>query len=184
MKPVDRPDLLLHPIRGRIMMTLAGRKLTTRQIAALLPDVPPPSLYRHLRLLLDGGALEVAGEEGTGREAQRLYARTEGAGELSRNELETADPEQVMERCSTFLGVVLAQFQASLHVSPRETSRLLHCGAAPLVLPAAQKEAFLADLRALVEQYQEDLRTSGERCVFATVLFPEPPLPVPDRAES
>jgi DNA-binding transcriptional ArsR family regulator len=174
---IARPDLLTHPIRGRIMMTLAGRNLTTRQIAALLPDVPPPSLYRQLRLLLDNGAVQVVGEEGTGRAAQRIYARSERAGELSREQLASATPAEVMEQYSSFLGILLAQFQASLRNDPSRATQLYVCGATPLVLPAARRDDFVAELRALIARYQEGLATSGERAVFATILFPEPALP-------
>jgi DNA-binding transcriptional ArsR family regulator len=180
MKPIVRRELLLHPIRGRIMMTLAGRRLTTRQIATLLPDVPPPTLYRQLRLLLDGGAVQVVGEEGTGRAAQRLYARSEGAGELSREELQGADPAEVMEQYSSFLGVLLAQFQASLHNYPVRASQHYLCGATPVVLPKERRDAFVAELRDLIARYQEGLETSRERSVFATLLFPEPVLPESD----
>src|SRR5580658_3975046 len=45
-------DLLLHPVRLRIIKAFLGeRALTTAQLAAELDDVPPGSLYRHVALL-------------------------------------------------------------------------------------------------------------------------------------
>jgi DNA-binding transcriptional ArsR family regulator len=172
--------MLLHPIRGRIMMILEGRTLTTRQLAALMPDVPPPSIYRHLRILLDGGAVEVAGEQGTGRSAERLYARPDAAGELTQEDLRREGPEARMEHYSAFLGLLLSQIQVSLRRIPlRESSRYI-CAASPIFLPEAQSEAFKAELKELISRYQAPPDTDSDRVTFATLLFPEPPLPQAD----
>ena len=51
-------DLLLHPIRLRVVQAFLGdRALTTAGLRAELPDVPPASLYRHIGRLVDGGVL-------------------------------------------------------------------------------------------------------------------------------
>ena len=55
-----KADLIIHPVRLRILQTLAGEPLTTREIAVHLPEVPESSLYRHLKLLLDGELIVVA----------------------------------------------------------------------------------------------------------------------------
>jgi hypothetical protein len=47
-------DLLLHPVRLRIVQAFLGdRALTTGDLRAELPDVPPASLYRHVALSPD-----------------------------------------------------------------------------------------------------------------------------------
>ncbi|MFG1711091.1 helix-turn-helix domain-containing protein [Nonomuraea sp. M3C6] len=57
-------DLLLHPVRMRILQALFDADpLTTAQLRDRLPDVPPATMYRHIALLTDAGVLEVASEE-------------------------------------------------------------------------------------------------------------------------
>src|SRR5215467_1711411 len=57
-------DLLLHPVRLRIVQAFLGdRALTTSALAGELADVPPASLYRHVAKLVragvhQGGVLE------------------------------------------------------------------------------------------------------------------------------
>ena len=47
-------DLLLHPVRWRIVQAFLGdRTLTTAELHAELSDVPMASLYRHVGLLAD-----------------------------------------------------------------------------------------------------------------------------------
>ena len=50
----SRWDLLLHPVRTRIVAEFSGRRRTVRELAAALPDVPQTTLYRQV------GVLEVA----------------------------------------------------------------------------------------------------------------------------
>lgn len=56
----SKADLIIHPVRLRIMQTLVDGPKTTSEISEGLPDVPTSSIYRHLKLLLDGKMIEVA----------------------------------------------------------------------------------------------------------------------------
>jgi DNA-binding transcriptional ArsR family regulator len=57
---LEKIELIMHPVRMRILTTLLGEELTTQEISERLPDVPTSSIYRHLRLLLEGELLEIA----------------------------------------------------------------------------------------------------------------------------
>ena len=56
---MNKADLIIHPVRFRILRTLDREALSTHQIAQKLDDVPNSSIYRHLKLLLDGHLIEV-----------------------------------------------------------------------------------------------------------------------------
>lgn len=55
-----KADLIIHPVRLRILQTMTAEELSTQEIADRLPEVPTSTIYRHLRLLLEGGIIEVA----------------------------------------------------------------------------------------------------------------------------
>lgn len=57
---LTKSDLIIHPIRFRILQALAAETLTTQQIAGRLPDAPKSSIYRHLKVLLGGEMIVVA----------------------------------------------------------------------------------------------------------------------------
>lgn len=60
---MDTWDLLLHPVRLRLVWALSGGRIsTTGELCDRLPDVPKTTLYRQVALLAAGGILEVAGE--------------------------------------------------------------------------------------------------------------------------
>ena len=67
-------DLLLHPVRLRIVKAFLGeRALTTTQLAAELDDVPSGSLYRHVALLTKAGVLQVVAERRVRGAVERTY---------------------------------------------------------------------------------------------------------------
>ncbi|MGH8881714.1 MAG: helix-turn-helix domain-containing protein, partial [Stackebrandtia sp.] len=67
-------DLLLHPIRLRIVHAMSGgHTRTTAELCAGLPDVPRTTLYRHVGLLSDAGVLEVVAEQRVRGVVERHY---------------------------------------------------------------------------------------------------------------
>jgi DNA-binding transcriptional ArsR family regulator len=60
MPNISKADLVIHPVRLQILQALAEKPRTTQEIAEVLPMVSQPSLYRHLKMLLDGGMVVVA----------------------------------------------------------------------------------------------------------------------------
>ncbi|MFE1765341.1 helix-turn-helix domain-containing protein [Streptomyces angustmyceticus] len=71
---MDTVDLLLHPVRLRIVHAMSGgRTLTTSQLCALLPDASKATVYRHVSLLADGGLLEIEDEQRVRGAVERRY---------------------------------------------------------------------------------------------------------------
>lgn len=71
---MDTLELLLHPVRLRIVYALSGDCLrTTSDLCALLPGVPITTVYRHVGLLAEGGVLEVASEQRVRGAVERSY---------------------------------------------------------------------------------------------------------------
>jgi DNA-binding transcriptional ArsR family regulator len=67
-------DLLLHPVRLRIVYALSGGRVrTTADLCASLPDVPKTTVYRHVGLLAEAGVLEIAGEQRVRGAVERHY---------------------------------------------------------------------------------------------------------------
>ncbi len=67
-------DLLLHPVRLRVVQAFLGdRVLTTADLRAELTDVPAATLYRHVGVLAEAGVLAVVGERKVRGAAERSY---------------------------------------------------------------------------------------------------------------
>src|SRR3954469_20006775 len=82
-------DLLLHPVRLRIVQAFLGeRALTTAQLREELPDVPPASLYRHIALLVGADVLSVVSERRVRGATERTYTLRLAAAHIGLRELQ------------------------------------------------------------------------------------------------
>jgi DNA-binding transcriptional ArsR family regulator len=89
-----RSDILLHPVRLRIVLSTAGDDVTTADIAKRLPDVPQATLYRHIAALVDAGMLDIVDTRQARGATERTYRVSpsqtsigvDDAGEMSKDE--------------------------------------------------------------------------------------------------
>lgn len=110
---IGKAELVFHPVRMRVLqMLLRSGNLTAGQLGELLGDVPPATLYRHLKQLTTGGVIAVVEERPVRGVLERVYAVvTEGAS-LTPEEIRNATPEDHVRYCVVFLAGLLEQFQA------------------------------------------------------------------------
>jgi DNA-binding transcriptional ArsR family regulator len=67
-------DLLLHPVRMRILQALFDADpLTTSQLRDRLPDIAAATMYRHIAVLAEAGVLEVVEEKRVRGTVERSY---------------------------------------------------------------------------------------------------------------
>lgn len=103
----ERANLILHPIRLRILGELAGRALTTAQLGQLLPDLPQATLYRHVKTLLDNSLIAVHAET-------RINGATERTYTLVRQDLRL-DPEDLRSMTHDDHREAFGVYTAALH---------------------------------------------------------------------
>ena len=107
-------DLILHPVRLRIVTELAGRQMTPRQLASALPDIPQSTLYRQIATLAEGGALEVVAEQSVNGATERTYAVAEGAGRLSPEDMRSLSAEEHVHFFTVYAASLIEAFAQSI----------------------------------------------------------------------
>jgi hypothetical protein len=168
---VVKANLLLHPIRLRIIQAFLGdRALTTGQLATELPDVPPGSLYRHVGLLVSAGVLSVASEHRVRGAVERSYvlqvAAAEGDAAMSAEEHRRA--------FMAFVAGLLADFDRYLELGEPDLAR---DGAgyrmAALWLSDAELAELLRELATVLEPRMGNAAAPGRRRrIVAGTLMP------------
>src|SRR5690242_9824963 len=103
---LTRPELIVHPVRLRIVEAVAGHSMTSQQIAERLPDVPQATLYRQIKILLEGGILQVAEERQVHGIVEKTYTMPEEAGHLTREEFAAISPADHSRYFAILLGVL------------------------------------------------------------------------------
>lgn len=70
----DLMEIVMNPARQRILQYLIIHgQGSTGEMQQELKDIPPASLYRHVKLLLDGGLIEVMKEERIRGAVEKTY---------------------------------------------------------------------------------------------------------------
>lgn len=106
-------DLILHPVRLRILQTLAVEPLTTQEIANRLVDVPKSSIYRHLRLLLDGDMVEIAETRLVNGIQEKIYQLIEMP-HLTQDDMAGMTPTEHLQAFATYIFSLLRDFAGYL----------------------------------------------------------------------
>lgn len=72
---MDWNELVLHPVRLRVLqyLRLAG-EATAKEVATVMEDVPRATVYRHVKALEEGGAIEVSRTRRVRGATEKTYA--------------------------------------------------------------------------------------------------------------
>ncbi|WJH36798.1 helix-turn-helix domain-containing protein [Paenibacillus sp. CC-CFT747] len=107
-----KAELLLHPVRLKIIQSLVGgRRLTVQGIAEHLPEVPQATLYRQLNQLSKGGLLTVVEQNPVRGTVEKVYALSTHAHTLTKEDLEKATPDEHLQLFLSFLAGVISDFE-------------------------------------------------------------------------
>ncbi|MCP2257161.1 Helix-turn-helix domain-containing protein [Streptoalloteichus tenebrarius] len=112
---MDTLDLLLHPIRLRIVSAMSGGHVrTTSDLCASLPDVPKTSLYRHVGLLAEAGVLEVADERRVRGVVERRYRLRQDRAVIDADRAASMSLDDHRHGFAAAMAALLAEFNAYL----------------------------------------------------------------------
>lgn len=108
-------DLLLHPVRLRIVQAFLGdRALTTTELRSELPDVPAASLYRHVARLVNAGVLGVVSERRVRGAVERTYILRVAAANIGVGEFEKMTVDEHRQAFTAFVAGLLGDYDRYL----------------------------------------------------------------------
>jgi DNA-binding transcriptional ArsR family regulator len=170
-------DLLLHPVRLRIVKAFLGdRALTTTQLAAELDDVPAGSLYRHIAVLTKAGVLQVVAERRVRGAVERTYTLRLYAAQIQTGEVTAMTLDEHAQAFMAYVAGLLADFDRYLAAGVPDPAR---DGAAYRVaamwLTEAEFADFVRDLQSLAQPRLANAPAKGRRRrMLYSVLLPGP----------
>jgi hypothetical protein len=172
---VATADLLLHPVRLRIVQAFLGdRTLTTSALAAELDDVPAASLYRHVATLVDAGVLAVVAQRRVRGALERTYVLRLAAASIGPDQLATMTADDHRQAFMAYVAGLIGDFDRYLD---RGDIDLVRDGVSYRITGLWLDDTELAGLRdeiqRLFEPYLANLPTPGrQRRILGTVLLP------------
>jgi DNA-binding transcriptional ArsR family regulator len=172
----SRADLMLHPVRLRLIATLARRQLTARQLSELLPDIPQATLYHHLGTLTRAELLRVVSERPVRGTVEKLYALTENNVSLAPADLANASRDDHLRYFTVFVTSLLGDF--ARYLQQDASIDLLADGAGyrevPLYLSDAELVQFATAVNRVALPFLENQPSPNRRRrLFATIMIPD-----------
>ncbi len=171
----DSADLLLHPVRLRIVQAFLGdRALTTSQLSAELSDVPAASLYRHVARLVQAEVLQVVAERRVRGAVERTYVLRLAAARVGVDEIADMSADDARQMFRAFAAGLLGDFDRYLE---RDSFDLLRDGVSfgieGLWLDDAEFRELMLDLyRVLQPRRVNGPKKGRRRRLLASVLMP------------
>jgi hypothetical protein len=178
-------DLLLHPVRLRVVKAFLGdRELTTNQLASELSDIPVGSLYRHVSVLARAGVLQVVAERRVRGAVERTYALRQAAAQMRPEEVSAMSREEHTQAFIAFIAGLLSDFDryvSSVAFDPvRDVAGYRLAG---MWLTDAEYGEFLRDLVDIaLPRVANDPGGGRRRRLFYQVLLPVPAAPTGSNA--
>jgi DNA-binding transcriptional ArsR family regulator len=174
-------DLLLHPVRLRLVQAfLGGRELTTAQLAAELADVSAAQLYRHISLLLDAEVLTVVGERRVRGAVERTFALRLERTRIEPDDLARLTRDEHLQAFATFSAGLLAAYERYLNSGEPDLVRDgVSYSMNALWLSGQEYADLLADVARIIAPRAEFRPGPGRRRRLAASAF----IPMPEQTE-
>jgi DNA-binding transcriptional ArsR family regulator len=112
--PKAKADLILHPVRMRLLMALARERRTAQQLSEVLSDVPQATLYRHINQLASAGIITVVEERPVRGTIEKVYTLASQSAFLSPEDMAGHSSEDQMRYFTTFVVTLLDDFAVYL----------------------------------------------------------------------
>jgi DNA-binding transcriptional ArsR family regulator len=175
-------DTMLHPVRMRLLMMLAGSQgLTPLQIAGQLSDVPQATLYRHINRLAKAGLLQVIDERPVRGTLEKVYALNRlGHTHLGSEDITHLTKEDHLHYFTAFMISLLDQYSRYLNHRPKVDLAAdgVGYGLVPVFMTDEELALFSIAINQVLQPYLEhpDAQGSGlsrKKRIFATIMMPE-----------
>lgn len=172
---MDTVELLLHPVRLRIVHALSGgRILTTAELRARMPDVSKATVYRQISLLVDGGVLEVDHERQARGAVEHWYRLHRSNAVISSEAAASASLEDYRRAFAAAMAALLGEFNAYLdrrHADPAADAVGFRQHA--LWLSPQERDELIGNLRkAIVPALGNEPAAGRRQHLLSPILFP------------
>jgi DNA-binding transcriptional ArsR family regulator len=180
--PNTKADLILHPLRMRIIMTIVGKQMTAQQLATAMPDIAQATLYRHLNKLAKGGILAVVEERPVRGTLEKVYALNEQGAFLGAADIADFSKDDHMRYFTAFVAILLGEF--SQYLDSKEKPDLVADGVGyTKVAMYLSDEEFMNMAKkmneALASTLQNQPAPGRKRRLFTNIVIPAPDEPTP-----
>lgn len=171
-----KADLVLHPIRMRILMALSGRQKTSQQLADDLWDIPQATLYRQITRLAEANIIKVVEKRQVRGAVEKVYAVDEHSTTLTSADFAKSSKDDHMRYFISFIASLLDDFSRYMQRSESPDLAVDGVGYHKFQLELSDKElkSMSVKLNAVFALYLDNQpRPDRRRRIFTSILMPD-----------
>lgn len=172
---MDVTDLLLHPVRLRIVQSVAdGEPFTTSDLCDRLPDISRATLYRQVALLAEGDVLEVVEEQRVRGATERHYRLHAARTVFGPDVVEAMTMDDHRRGFSAVMASLLSEFDLYLdHPDAQPARDNVSYKQLSLWLSPRERAELIEQVRTILRRYADNPAASGrEQHLLSTIMFP------------
>ncbi|WP_062379462.1 helix-turn-helix domain-containing protein [Demequina pelophila] len=172
-----KSDLVLHPVRLRIVLACSAQDVTARDLADRMPDVPPATLYRHVATLLEAGILTVVAERRIRGGVERTFRLVEGAGGLEGDDAAAMSADDHRRGFAAFAGALIGAYSRYLDAPDARPAEdpVSYRQMALWLTDDEVRELAAAMADALAPFLDREEAPGRRRVLLSTILMPDAP---------
>jgi DNA-binding transcriptional ArsR family regulator len=176
---IAKEDLLLHPVRMRIILAAASRQeVTVQQLVDDLPDIPQATLYRNLNTLAGAGILVVVKERRLRNTIEKTFSLRRDQLQLSNEDLANARPQDYMRQFTEYLGILMGYY--GRYLAKEDQVNLARDGISfnliPLNLTNTETTTLFKALQETLAPFEKyEPSTERKRRILGVVTLPDLP---------
>jgi DNA-binding transcriptional ArsR family regulator len=172
---VDTLELLLHPVRLRIVHAMSGGVTrTTSDLLARLADVSKATVYRHVSILAEAGVLEVVSEQRVHGAVERGYRLCRPRSMIDPDAAASMTLEEHRDGFAAAMAALIAEFNTYLdqdHTDP--TGDKVGYRQIPLWLSTDELAELISQVGTILVSKMDNQPVPGRRLhLLSPILFP------------
>ncbi|WP_173916782.1 helix-turn-helix domain-containing protein [Halobacillus sp. Marseille-Q1614] len=170
----SKADLIMHPVRMRIIQCLAKDSATVYELLEMIEDVPQATLYRHLNELKKGKVIKVDTERKVRGTVERTYMLEKDGAWITADEAVQMSNDEHLQMFMTFFVNLLRETENYFDGEVDLTKDIYGFSQVDLHLTSDEWTEMRQDIKTLMIKYgSKKKRENTRRVTMAQVFIPE-----------
>lgn len=168
-------DSLIHPIKSRLLMEISDKKeVTTKQLAAALPDIPHATLYRYVNRMYQDGLIILVSENRIRGVTEKVYSINLELQNIGLEFLEQQGGEGYLLLFTQFMTSLLKEFRI---YAKKENIDLQHDGSGfstcPVYVTTDELQEAMLKVANIIQPLTQNEPAPGRKYhAIATIITP------------
>ncbi|MBN8193335.1 helix-turn-helix domain-containing protein [Bacillus sp. NTK074B] len=168
-------DLILHPVRMRIIQHLSKGAATAHELKEWMTDVPQATLYRHLNRLTKSKIIHIIDERKIRGAVEKTYAIQEDSPYMTVEDVQQLSGEEHLKWFMTFLSTVTGQARNYLQDTPDLTRESFGYNQLDLYLTPEELKELTDGMNELLSKFKPNRPSQeNDKISLIQMLIPDP----------